>query len=177
MDERPIVRRMITAEYRFTEGETLELANQLAAKTQERSRLEDSKKAAASQYKSEIDGVSAEVEALSQKISTGREHREFFCRAEFDYEAGIKHWVDDKTGDLRKSEPLTANDWQTRLELEDGTGDDEGRLLELDIRPEDLERIDVPEDRQIIDDEEDRRIVDEDDDDVKDEAHEEQVSL
>lgn len=146
-DEPRTIRRTVEAEYRFTDQERLELAKQLATKTTEKDQLNDSKKNYVSQMKSEIDGVDAEIKLLSQKITTGAEFREFFCRCEFDYENGVKHWIDDQTGEVRKSEKLSANDWQMRMDLQDddenvdGTDDDtvEGNPIDDDGNEPDVE--------------------------------------
>lgn len=118
-EQERVVRKRITAEYRFTDAEKLELANELASKTMEKERLDESKKNYNSQLKSEIDTVVTDISLLSLKITTGSEHREFYCKVFFDYELGVKRFYDDQTGELRKTEPLSAHEWQMRMGFED----------------------------------------------------------
>lgn len=125
-----IVRRTITAEHKFTDAERLEIAAQLAEKISEKGRLEESKKNLTSQMKSEIDAAETEIELLSQKINTGKEFRDFFCRVEFDYDAKVKNYYDDLTGLFIKKEAMTAHDLQTKLAL-----DEEAKEAEEESKP------------------------------------------
>ncbi len=74
----------------------------------------------AGQKKNEIAAVDARVNELVRKIRSKVETREFFCEAELDFELKIKRWKDVKTGEIRKTEELSAHDYQMKLRLEEG---------------------------------------------------------
>lgn len=114
------VRRTIAAEYRLTDAELLKFGDELSAAHEELEHLEEQKKNLQDQKKNEIAAVDARVNELVRKIRSKVETREFFCEAELDFELKIKRWKDVKTGEIRKTEELSAHDYQMKLRLEEG---------------------------------------------------------
>jgi len=126
-DTKPIkeVRRMVAAEYFFSFDEKLDLSNELAEKIGEVENLESKKKNLTDQMKNEIGVVEARIADLGRKVRSGSEYREFFCRCEFDWPNNTKNWHDIQTGELRKSEPITAEDLQMKIRFEEFGKEDE----------------------------------------------------
>lgn len=70
-------------EYRFTDEEKLEMSQVLAVETQNKRKLEDSKKAVMSQYGSQINEKAEAINTLSDKIASGYEYRNIDCFVEW----------------------------------------------------------------------------------------------
>ena len=67
----------------LTVEEMKSLGIELAGATQKKSRLEDDKKQSMSQFKAEIDAADAEINAISQKIASGKEVRIIDCEVKY----------------------------------------------------------------------------------------------
>lgn len=133
----------IEAEYKFTQEELVELGQHLAAKHQEKASLESSKKNYNSQIKSDQDLVETQITQLSQKLSTGKEFRDFLCNVEMDYESRKKHYISVVTGEIIQTLNMNAYDLQAKMDLdEEGQGEDES------IEGEDEEAIEQPAGRE-----------------------------
>lgn len=104
----------IKAKHVFDADEKAAIAMRLANTQVELDDAKDERKAIGSQYKAKIDSAAANVRVLSNKL------RDFDCLVRFDFEAGEKHYIDPATGEVRKSEPITDMDRQTRMEVPDG---------------------------------------------------------
>lgn len=128
------IRRMVTAEYLFTNEERIDLSNELGAKIGEKEVLEDKKKNLSDQMKNEISVVDARITDLARKVRSGSEFREFFCRCEFDWDGNVKRWYDIQTGEIRKTEPITAEDLQMRIRFDEMSDDEESE--EPDVAPQ-----------------------------------------
>lgn len=76
--------------YQFTEAEIKEKSLQLAQANNEKNRIEDERKSAASQFKSRLDSKQAEINYLSDIVSTGKEFVSRTCDCAFDFDNGVK---------------------------------------------------------------------------------------
>lgn len=97
----------IQARHDFTEAEKSELGLKLAGLTQEKTRVEEEKKVAMSQWTTRIKGIQNDIAANSGKISSGFEMRDTECEVHFDWKAGKKTYVrksDGKEIETRKIE-------------------------------------------------------------------------
>lgn len=69
--------------YDFTAPEIYDLSMKLANKTQDKERIESEKKSIVSQYKSQLDALSAEIGSTSNKVANGYEMRKVDCKVEY----------------------------------------------------------------------------------------------
>ncbi len=97
---------------KLTGEELRNYSDTLAAKTAERSELEDAKKQASSNYKARIDAIEAENNLLARKIQTRSENRQVECAWEFDWEDGIAHLRRNDTWELVDKKKITDFDRQ-----------------------------------------------------------------
>ncbi len=108
---------------------------ELADVSQKKRRLEDDKKQAMSQYKAEIDAADAEINAISQKISSGREVRKVECTIYYHTpEKGMKTIRRNDTGETVKAMKMTDSELEDLFYNEESETADaeviETRLLE-----------------------------------------------
>lgn len=97
----------IPARHDFSEAEKGELGLKLAGLTQEKTRVEEEKKVAMSQWTTRIKGIQNDISAASGKISSGFEMRDTECEVHFDWKKGTKTYVrksDNKEVETRKIE-------------------------------------------------------------------------
>jgi hypothetical protein len=90
----------------------------LARKIGTLAQLEDNKKAATSQYKSEIDRVSAEIRSLGLKVANGYEFRELTCDTVYDFDLKRASVICRSTGEVVETRIMTAQEVQLSLEFE-----------------------------------------------------------
>src|SRR5688500_14551547 len=102
----------IDAEYRFSDGEKLELAQRLAHHNTQFSELEDRKKTIASEMKGQIELAQANINSLSTKITNGYELRPTDCVVSFDAKSNTKHYHHARTGAYLRSAEMTKADYQ-----------------------------------------------------------------
>jgi hypothetical protein len=102
----------------FTEEEKRQIAQDMAQKVSELAQLEDQKKAVASQIKSEIDKKQAEVNISATHLNTGYEMRSVKCEVERDYKRRIVRYIRTDNGQLGREVPMTADELQKKLPLE-----------------------------------------------------------
>lgn len=114
----PRIKQIISAQYRFNEQETNELAQKLAHSVQRKSNLEMDKKTAMSQFATEEKEIAKDIEVISQKIASGFEYRDFQCYVEHDFNAKVKRFIREEDGEVLEIKPLTASDWQMRIDIE-----------------------------------------------------------
>lgn len=97
---------------KLTGEELRNYSDTLAAKTAERSELEDAKKQAASNYKARIDAIEADNNLLARKIQTRSENRQVECMWGFDWEEGIAYLRRTDTWELADRRKITDFDRQ-----------------------------------------------------------------
>jgi len=100
----------------FNDLERKEIANRMAQKVSELHQAEDDKKAIMSDFKSKIDGLTAEVNSSATKLNNGYEMRNVECEHTADYTQKV--WVVTRcdNGEWVKDIPMTANDMQMNID-------------------------------------------------------------
>lgn len=106
-------------EYKFTKAEITEIALSLAIKTGERQTAEDQKKSANSQFKSQIDGLTADINLLSNHVVAGFEMRNVKCEAEFWYDDNIKRIARIDTGEIIWAGAIPEHEKQVEMSFEE----------------------------------------------------------
>ena len=105
--------RMELLECVLTEKELLEYGQQLSRRNNEVTRLESQKKATVSEFTAKVDAAKAEINVLSEKVSTGREWRKVEVEVQFNYPvAGKKRIVRLDTKELVSECNMTADELQ-----------------------------------------------------------------
>ena len=95
----------------FTTEELKEIGIKLALENQSKERLEDKKKQAMSQFKSEIDAADAKIKSLAQKLARGSEDREIECDILLNTpEEGKKTTVRNDTGEIVQVQDMTKEE-------------------------------------------------------------------
>lgn len=112
----PTKKRNWMFNYNFTEEELKEKSLQLAQICNEKNRIDDDKKSAASSFKSKLDAKQSEINLLSNQIATGSEMVTKTCDCIYDHDRGIKTYIYD--GKEVGQEKMTSADYQGELELE-----------------------------------------------------------
>lgn len=98
-------------QYFFTQEEKAEIALDLARETSNINRLEDRKSQVTAQYSAEIKAAKAAVNAASEKLNSGYEHREIECSVEYhDPKWGKKSYFRKDTGEFVGSETMTLDE-------------------------------------------------------------------
>ena len=114
------VKRWLEVDY--TPEEISDMSMELARKNTEHQKAEDQKKSANSQFKSEIDKLTAEINDLSSNMLTGSEVKEVKCEIEDDYVLNKKSItrLDTKEvifyGDIPEDEKQMEMDLDSELE-------------------------------------------------------------
>lgn len=95
----------IPVRHQFTPQDMSELGSKLAGLTQDKTRVEEEKKVAMSQWTTRIKSIQNEISATSGKISNGFEMRDTECQVEHDWKKGEKFYrLDGKIVETRKIE-------------------------------------------------------------------------
>lgn len=95
----------IPVRYQFTEQDMSQLGSKLAGLAQEKTRVEEEKKVAMSQWTTRIKGIQNDISAVSGKISSGFEMRDTECQVEYDWKKGEKYYrLEGKLVETRKIE-------------------------------------------------------------------------
>lgn len=118
-------RKMVLSEVKLTDTEIIDLADELADKHDALADAITKRKNMTDNLKSEEAEITARINSLVRKISSKVDAREFFCEAVLDFDLKVKRWVDVATGDVRKVEDLTAQDFQTKLRFEEENAESE----------------------------------------------------
>lgn len=123
----------------LTGDEKIEYGNQLADHQYEIERIEDRKKAAVSQYKSETDGCTANIRELSRKIRDGYEHRDVECIGTYDWTNGEITYTRPDTGETVEVKEIPEYERQQKLNLDAKPLEEDSNMSEEDRGLEDLE--------------------------------------
>lgn len=105
----------IPARHEFTETERSELGSKLAGLTQEKTRVEEEKKVAMSQWTTRIKGIQNDISSVSGKISNGFEMRDTECEVHFDWKAGKKTYVRKDDGKEIETRRIEEHERQQKL--------------------------------------------------------------
>lgn len=102
--------------YRFSAEELALKSKHLAHACEELNRVEEEKKSINSEFKFKIDSRKAEVNTLSQQISSGFSYITKECDVEYFFDDGIKIFYHE--GEEVGREKLTSLDYQLKLNPE-----------------------------------------------------------
>lgn len=125
-------RKMVLSEVKLTDTEIIDLADELADKHDALADAITKRKNMTDNLKSEEAEITARINSLVRKISSKVDAREFFCEAVLDFDLKVKRWVDVATGDVRKVEDLTAQDFQMKLRYEEENAEVEAEATDDD---------------------------------------------
>ena len=94
-------------------------AKDLADVTKKKMRMEDQKRSFTKQIGAELEACSAQINLLSDKVSTGKEYRDIECAIEYDWERKEKAIVRIDTGDVVSTDIIKEDELQEHLNLEE----------------------------------------------------------
>jgi len=102
--------------YVFTELEKKDIAENMAQKIVTLQQAEDDLKAIKSDYKSQIDGIQANINSAATKLTAGYEMRSVKCQVTPNYEKKTWEYMRVDTGKMVKSKNMTTDDLQMKFE-------------------------------------------------------------
>lgn len=109
-------RENYTFNHRFTDSEIREKSAQLADTCIQKKAIEDEKKTVMSDYTHKLNAKEAEINLISNSISSGFEKKTVTCEVRKDFPKGEKtYWHE---GDHIGTEKLTAADHQLQMDIE-----------------------------------------------------------
>ena len=103
------------AKYIFSQEEKRDLANSMADLTLEVENLEGQKKTTATQFKSQIDRISADIKEAAQGIRSGYTMRYVDCQVTRDMEGKRVDFIRIDTGELIMSRDMRPEELQGKL--------------------------------------------------------------
>lgn len=103
----------------LSESEVKQMGSDLAQKVSEIKNLENQKKAATAQFKSQIDKLAAEVSLIANMIQNGYEFRVVDCEIIRNFKDKIVQWKRMDTGEIFKDRSMTQDELQADLFEED----------------------------------------------------------
>ena len=105
----------IWAEHKFSEEEKRKISMDLATKNLEKERLEDEKKTITSNFGAKINAATADINKLSQNLTSGSEHRYFKCFRTPDFKKKLVTYTDINTKKIVKIVPFEPDDYQRKF--------------------------------------------------------------
>jgi hypothetical protein len=102
----------------LTETELLQKAREAAKLQQDKVSAEEQAKSAAATYKDKISGAQSNINILSRDISNGYEYRQVDCYWEMDYKKQKKSLIRTDTGEVVKTEDISASEMQKEMDLQ-----------------------------------------------------------
>lgn len=101
--------------YVLNEDEKKAIALTMAQKVSEVNQAEDDKKSVMSDFKSRIDGLSAEVNRSATLLNNGYEMRTIKCEVVPDYTLKVFKMIRTDNGEVAKERRMTSDDLQNQL--------------------------------------------------------------
>lgn len=101
--------------YTFSEDEKAALAVEMAEGVNAIAKAEDALKAVKSDFKSQIDTLTAGVNGNATKISSGFEYRNIECTVMADYDRKVWKIYRDDTAEMCKERKMTTEEMQGKL--------------------------------------------------------------
>jgi hypothetical protein len=101
--------------YVFDEDEKREFATDMARKVAELNKAENDLKAVKSDYKSQIDGLTASVQNAATKLNNGYEMRNMDCEKQPCWESHEWQMVRVDTGEIVKTRKMSSEDLQMKV--------------------------------------------------------------
>jgi len=109
---------------KFTADQVSQFSDDLAEGVAKLVAIEDEKKQVASDYKSRIEALQAEVKRLARYVTQKQEFQQVECRMMLDHpKHGVKTLIRTDTGEIAAEETMTPADRQMVINLEAGTVD------------------------------------------------------
>lgn len=116
-ESKPVIKKEnYSFDYKFSAEELTQKSKQLAQACQERERIDDDRKSAASGFKAKLDSKNAEINLLSNHIETGQEYITRTCEVHYDFDAGVKYYHSDS--EIVGKEKMVKGDYQTEATFE-----------------------------------------------------------
>jgi hypothetical protein len=103
----------------LTPEETLDKGKELAKLQQDKVSAEEQAKSAAATFKDKIQGAQSSINILSRDISNGYEYRMVDCYWEIDYIKRKKILIRTDTGEVVKTEDVSASEMQKEMDLKE----------------------------------------------------------
>ena len=103
----------------FTEEEMKEMHSNLAEKTVQLRRKEEEKSTVLKQFGASIEALKNEISSTADKLHTKYEFRMMECVIDYFWDKGVKKAIHTETLDYVNEEPITDDDRQEKLELEE----------------------------------------------------------
>ena len=107
----------LTCECVLTDDEKLKYSKELSESISKKQRADDSLKSFSTQIKSEIASCEAKIDALADKLNSGREYRAIECSVKYDFDKKEKTWVRLDTGEIAKTDIITEKECQEEAAL------------------------------------------------------------
>lgn len=121
----------------FNEDEKKKIATRMAKAVSERSLVIDEKKASMSGFKSRLDALDAQINQDADSLNNGYEFADVQCEIEMNHkDEMVRYWRVD-TGELAGERPMTPEELQMKLPLEDGQTEPEA-VTDKGKKPENL---------------------------------------
>jgi len=108
---------MISYEHKFTKSEREEMKSNVVKLLNDEAGVIEEKKAAAAEYKAQLDKINKEIQHAITCINTGMETRTVKCERRVDLENNVVNWMDVESGEVRREELPTAADRQMVADL------------------------------------------------------------
>lgn len=103
----------------FTQEEKDAKLQQMLAAMRQKDEIEDEFKTTKSNYKSKIDAKTAEIKLVGNLLNAGFEDRTFTCTLVKNFDEGRREYFEIGSNRLVGTEPLTASDYQTQLQIDE----------------------------------------------------------
>lgn len=104
-------------EYHFSEEELMLSSKELAQAHAELEDVQDRKKQAMSQFKNEIDEITAKIKKLAHRLRSGTELRTLPCPARYHWGIGQMDIIHPQTGEIVKNKLIPLAERQEHLEF------------------------------------------------------------
>lgn len=103
----------------FTTEEKEQKSQQMLAAMREKEEIEAEFKTSKSNYKSKIDAKEGEIKMVANLLMAGFENRTYSCILTKNFDEGRREYHEIGSGKLIGTEPLTAGDYQTQLQIDE----------------------------------------------------------
>ncbi len=105
----------VFCEYKFTEEEKKQIAQDLAEAIIQDQEVTLQKKAAMSDFKGTLDGIASTITTASRKVKDGYEMKNMDCEVVKDFEKKKVFYIRIDNGEVAKVRPINDNDLQMNL--------------------------------------------------------------
>ncbi|MCW3111294.1 MAG: hypothetical protein JWQ09_5800 [Segetibacter sp.] len=108
----------VNTKHVFSDEELLQKSSQIAHLINDINHEEEEKKAIGSQYKNKIDQLKSEAKLVSGHITNGFAFIDKSAERYLDYETNQRIYKSKDTGEIIKTEPFHASDYQKKLDFD-----------------------------------------------------------